>query len=173
MKIFISMICVLVLAGTAFADEGMHHEPTGEAVSQGEGIGICPVMHEPASKEYAYTYEGKVYYFCCPMCIEEFKKDPQRYISKIREIKLGAFQYGFSPDPLVVKKDDIVKLEITSRDVTHGVYIKEYGINVAVKNGETKKIEFFANKAGEFDIICSVYCGPGHSEMKGRLVVEE
>ncbi len=90
-----------------------------------------------------------------------------------KDIKLEAFQSGFSPDPVKVKKGDMVRLEITSRDVTHGVFIKEYGINVPVKKGEIKRVEFLADKAGEFDIICSVFCGSGHSKMRGRLVVEK
>lgn len=105
-----------------------------------------------------------------------YGQDRQRHIGlekNIKEIELEAFQFGFSPDPIVIKKGDIVKLKITSRDVTHGVYIKEYGINVSIKKGETKKIEFLADKIGKFDLHCSVYCGPGHSQMKGTLIVEE
>jgi len=88
-----------------------------------------------------------------------------------RVIKLEAFQYGFSPDPVEVKTGERIKLEITSRDVKHGVYIKEYGINETVNKGETKEVEFTADKAGTFDIICSVYCGSGHSGMKAKLIV--
>ena len=33
----------------------------------------------------AYEYEGKVYNFCCEMCTEEFKKDPEKYIQKVEE----------------------------------------------------------------------------------------
>lgn len=138
-----------------------------------EDAGICPVMREPASRDYAYSYRGKTYYFCCQMCVDKFKKEPEKYISKIKDVNLEAFQYGFKPDPVRVKVDDIVKLIITSRDVSHGVYIKEYGINVSVKKGETKEIEFIADKAGEFDIVCSVYCGSGHSGMKGKIIVEK
>lgn len=98
---------------------------------------------------------------------------PQEDVSKIKEINLEAYQYGFSPDPVVVKKGDMVKFDISSRDVTHGVYIKEYGINVVVKKGEHKKAEFLADKEGNFEIVCSVYCGSGHSGMKGRLIVEK
>lgn len=156
-RILFSVILGFFVIGSALADEA----------------GICPVIHNPASKEHSYIYKGKTYYFCCPMCIEEFKKEPQKYISRIKEINLEAFQYGFTLDPIVVKKGDIVKLDITSRDVTHGVYIKKYGINVSVKKDEHKKIEFFADKEGKFDIICSVYCGPGHSKMRGNLTVEE
>lgn len=51
------------------------------------GNEICPVSGEPVDKNVSYVYEGKRYYFCCPMCIEEFKKDPGKYIKKIEEEK--------------------------------------------------------------------------------------
>lgn len=91
----------------------------------------------------------------------------------VKEIKLEAYQYGYSPERIVVKKGDTVRIYATSRDVPHGVLIKEYAINAVVKKGETKIIEFVAKKAGEFDIRCSVYCGSGHTNMKGKLVVQE
>ena len=185
-KVFASVITFYVLllmftpvygAGTEMhKHEHMMGEPTyhmeGEGMHNGDA-GICPVLHEKASKDYPYTYKGKTYYFCCPMCVDEFKKDPEKYISKIKEINLEAFQYGFSPDKIVVKKGDIVKIYATSRDVTHGFYIKEYGINVPIKKGEVSKIEFLADKAGEFNIICSIYCGPGHRDMRAKLIVEK
>lgn len=172
--IYILILVVLLGLSLSSADEGHHHDMMmGEETQEEASVGICPVMGGAASKEYSYIYEGKPYYFCCPNCIEEFKKDPQKYISKIKEIKLEAFQYGFFPDPVVVKRGDIVRFDITSRDVSHGVYIKEYGINVSVKKDEYKKIEFRVDKEGSFDIVCSVYCGSGHSNMRGKLIVEE
>jgi len=172
----------LIVLPKAYGSEMHEHNQQGkgeawhgvEAEStHGEGAGICPVLHKEASEEYPYTYEGKTYYFYCPMCIEEFKKDPDKYISRIKEINLEAFQFGFSPDKITVKKGDIVKLYATSRDVVHGLYIKDYDINVRLKKGETKKIEFVADKTGEFDILCSIYCGRGHHNMKAELIVEK
>jgi len=32
-----------------------------------------------------YEHEGKIYNFCCAGCIEEFKKDPEKYIKKVEE----------------------------------------------------------------------------------------
>lgn len=93
--------------------------------------------------------------------------------AQISEFDLEAYQHGYSPERLVVKKGNIVKLHATSRDVPHGIFIKEYGINVPVKKGSVEEIEFVADKAGEFDILCSVYCGSGHHSMKAKLVVEE
>lgn len=39
------------------------------------------------AEEISYIYEGRRYYFCCPMCIEEFKKDSEKYIKKMEEAK--------------------------------------------------------------------------------------
>jgi len=33
------------------------------------------------------------------------------------------------------------------------------------------EFEFVADKVGEFNFFCNVYCGEGHSEMGGKLVV--
>lgn len=174
MKILYSLLLAAFLGlNMVYAQEAHHQMTMGREAPSPEDVGICPVTQQPALKDYAYLHGGKTYYFCCAGCIEEFKKDPQKYISKIKEIKLEAFRFGFSPDPLVVKKGDIVRLAISSSDVTHGVYIKEYNINITVKKGEDKKIEFLADKEGVFDILCSVYCGPGHSGMKGKLIIEK
>jgi heme/copper-type cytochrome/quinol oxidase subunit 2 len=92
--------------------------------------------------------------------------------AQVKEINLEAYQFAFSPDTITVNKGDTVKIHATSRDVPHGVFIKEYGINKKVEKGKPADIEFVADKAGEFDILCSVYCGRGHQNMKGKLVVK-
>lgn len=55
----------------------MHHKAA-------KGTTVCPVSGEPMGTDegIAYTYEGKEYRFCCPMCLEEFKKDPAKYIKQ-------------------------------------------------------------------------------------------
>lgn len=93
--------------------------------------------------------------------------------AQVKEINLEAYQFRFSPETITVNKGDIVKIHATSRDVPHGVFIKEYGINEKVEKGKITDIEFTADKSGEFDIICSVYCGQGHQNMKAKLVVKE
>lgn len=30
-----------------------------------------------------YEYEGKTYYFCCDGCLDDFKKDPKKFTSRI------------------------------------------------------------------------------------------
>lgn len=91
----------------------------------------------------------------------------------VKEVNLEAYKFGFLPEKIIVSKGTIVKIHATSRDVTHGVFIKEYGINEQIKKGKITDIEFVADKPGEFDILCSVYCGRGHKKMKAKLIVEE
>jgi len=52
------------------------------------GNRICPVSGEKVGQGMepaTYEYKGKAYNFCCTSCIEEFKKDPEKYIKKVEE----------------------------------------------------------------------------------------
>lgn len=178
MKIRVVLFLLIAMFGlvtTGCAEERHRHEhhKATEGAKQFEDFGVCPVMKGEATEKYSYEYDGKTYYFCCPSCIDTFKADPEKYISKIREFNFEAYQFGYSPERIEVKKGDIVRLLATSRDVPHGIYIKGYNINVTVKKDEIKKIEFIADKAGDFDILCSVYCGRGHHDMRAVLAVKE
>ena len=59
--------------------------PSEEAVNVGNKI--CPVSGEKIDEKTktTYEYEGKTYNFCCAECIDEFKKDPAKYIKKVDE----------------------------------------------------------------------------------------
>ena len=92
--------------------------------------------------------------------------------SGVKEFDITAKQFEFIPSVITVNKGDKVRLDVKSIDVTHGFSILEYGINENINPGKTTIIEFTADKTGEFAFFCSVYCGTGHSGMKGKLVVE-
>jgi len=60
---------------------------------------ICPVSSEKidSATKVTYEYKGKIYNFCCPGCIDEFKKEPEKYIKKIDdENKAKDMQNGMS-----------------------------------------------------------------------------
>lgn len=94
-------------------------------------------------------------------------------INGVREIRLAAFQFGFAPEVIVVKKGDKVKVIARSRDVKHGIRIEGFNINQVLPPNEEKVIEFVADTTGEFHFRCSVYCGAGHRKMRGTSVVKE
>ena len=85
---------------------------------------------------------------------------------------MKARKWEFEPSTIRVKKGDKVKLKIESVDVAHGFKISELGINKELKPGQITVVEFTADKIGEFEFFCSVFCGTGHKDMVGKLVVE-
>ena len=81
-------------------------------------------------------------------------------------------RFGFEPARIEVTEGDRVKLIVKSADGVHGAQIKKFKVNKKVpRGGEPVTIEFVASAAGEFPILCSEYCGDGHEDMKGMLVV--
>ena len=90
----------------------------------------------------------------------------------VKEFNVTAFQFGFDPSTIVVNNGDIVRLKVTSRDVTHGIAIRDFDVNEVIEPGKIATIEFTANKTGNFTFYCSVYCGSGHREQKGTLIVK-
>jgi len=90
----------------------------------------------------------------------------------VRVSEYDAFQYGFSPDPLVVQAGETVRLLLKSLDVPHGVMIPEVDLSTSIPMDERKPVEFTApSTPGEYPIFCSVFCGPEHGNMKGRMIV--
>ncbi|MHA1839660.1 MAG: YHS domain-containing protein [Candidatus Ranarchaeia archaeon] len=43
---------------------------------------VCSMDVNPQSAEFASTFQGKSYYFCCEMCKQKFENDPKKYITK-------------------------------------------------------------------------------------------
>lgn len=75
-------------SGTVFAHDGHDHDAatghagSAETANKGE---LCPVSGEEIEQQgkYTYEYKGKVYNLCSAGCLDEFKKDPEKYIEKI------------------------------------------------------------------------------------------
>lgn len=88
-----------------------------------------------------------------------------------REFIMIAKQFEFIPSTINVNQGDMVVLKITSADVDHGFSLPEFNIRENIIPGEETTITFFADKTGTFEFHCDVYCGSGHMDMKGQLIV--
>jgi YHS domain-containing protein len=95
---FLVLAAVIALAGistSAFAMCGMcpadkaegadSHAAAPESTAINAGNKICPVSGDAVDGKTTYEYKGKAYNFCCSMCIDEFKKDPAKYIAKVEK----------------------------------------------------------------------------------------
>ena len=43
----------------------------------------CPVMGGEIDKNVYVDYQGKRVFFCCKMCVDKFKEDPEKYMKKL------------------------------------------------------------------------------------------
>lgn len=72
---------------------------------------------------------------------------------------------------LVAPLGKAVKLNITSWDVLHSFYIPSYRIKVDAVRGLVTYAWFNADKIGEYDILCTEFCGVDHAYMTAKLKI--
>ena len=94
--------------------------------------------------------------------------------ASVMEFTVIAEKFMFTPEVIEVNRGDTVRITVKSVDTTHGWEVKAYDIDLlARRGGRPESGDFVAEKAGTFPIECSEYCGKGHKNMKGTLVVKE
>jgi cytochrome c oxidase subunit 2 len=74
-----------------------------------------------------------------------------------------------SENELVVPLGKPIKLNITAEDVNHSLFIPAFRIKMDAVPGMQTYTWFFADEIGRYDVLCSEYCGAGHSAMTAVL----
>jgi cytochrome c oxidase subunit II len=90
-----------------------------------------------------------------------------------RVIHITAKKFEYTPSEITVKKNVPVVLEVTSLDRHHGFRLREFGVRADVEAGATARVRVVPDKTGRFPFQCDVFCGGGHGDMRGELVVVE
>ncbi len=102
---------------------------------------------------------------------------PAPHVEKVGPGKYQAYviaqAFTFLPNEMHFKVGDEVTFYVTSPDVQHGFYVHGTDINVQVIPGEIAKVKTKFKRPGTYMIICTEYCGIGHQNMLGKIVVEE
>lgn len=87
--------------------------------------------------------------------------------------KITAKQFEFSPKQIVLKKGEPAELDLTSLDVHHGFNCPDLKLRADIRPGAITVLKVRPEKAGTFPFFCDVYCGLGHGDMNGTIVVNE
>jgi cytochrome c oxidase subunit 2 len=87
---------------------------------------------------------------------------------------LLAQRYAFFPE-LVLKPGQKYTINISSTDVLHGWSLVGGGqnLNIEVAPNHVFKLKLTPEEPGTYLIVCNEYCGLGHHQMRGRIIVEE
>jgi cytochrome c oxidase subunit 2 len=86
-------------------------------------------------------------------------------------IKMVAKKFVYVPAEIHVKQGEAVVLQISAPEVPMGFSLPDYGLRADLMPGKVTAVRFTADKAGTFTFLCDVFCGTGHEDMNGTLVV--
>jgi cytochrome c oxidase subunit II len=87
-------------------------------------------------------------------------------------IQISASRFTFQPSKIVLTKGEPVILEIESTDRVHGFSVPGLGIRTNATPGHKTRVTITPDEAGIFAFLCDVFCGSGHEEMAGEIVVQ-
>ena len=82
-------------------------------------------------------------------------------------------------DDLLVIGDDLhlplgvpVQVLLRSIDVVHDFYVPQFRAKMDLMPGTLTSFWFTPTQIGNFEILCAGFCGVGHPQMRGFVIVE-
>lgn len=90
---------------------------------------------------------------------------------KTYQVYSVAQMWQFQPSEIYIPVGSEVDFFLTSKDVVHGFNITEKNVNMMAVYGAINKTTVTFDKPGVYDIICHEYCGIGHQNMRGQVIV--
>lgn len=87
------------------------------------------------------------------------------------EVYMVAHMWAFDPALVVVPVGSTVDFYLASKDVVHGFDIDGKGVNLMAVPGGINKTTITFNSIGTYRIVCHEFCGIGHQNMMGKIIV--
>jgi cytochrome c oxidase subunit 2 len=91
---------------------------------------------------------------------------------KGNEVSVAASKFEFTPDTVKAKVGQPLTFVLTSLDRIHGFKLPEFGVRTDIIPDQETRLTITPTKAGQFGFLCDIFCGDGHEEMAGTLIVE-
>ena len=88
-------------------------------------------------------------------------------------IKVVAKRFDYTPNVLRLKKGVPVVIELTTQDVVMGFSAPDFGVRADILPEKVARVRIVPDKAGTFTFVCDIFCGVGHEQMDGTIVVTE
>jgi len=87
------------------------------------------------------------------------------------EVYAVAHMWAFEPTDISLPAGSSLDIYLTSSDVVHGFNIVKKGINLMAVPGGITKTSITFTDPGVYRIVCHEYCGAGHQNMMGKIIV--
>ncbi|MFI5154219.1 MAG: cytochrome c oxidase subunit II [Chitinophagales bacterium] len=91
--------------------------------------------------------------------------------SNLYQVFAVAQMWQFLPAEIYIPVGSTVDFYLTSKDVVHGFNIYNKNVNMMAIYGGINKTTVKFDEPGVYKIVCHEYCGVGHQNMQGEIVV--
>jgi cytochrome c oxidase subunit 2 len=124
---------------------------------------------------FSLLYARDKYDTDVPECLPYDKAYSEPKVNKLDsltyEVYYVASMWQFQPAEVFVPVGSEVDMYLTSKDVVHGFNISGKNVNMMATYGALNKVRVKFDKPGVYDIVCHEYCGVGHQNMRGQVIV--
>src|ERR1044071_2401707 len=86
-------------------------------------------------------------------------------------IKVAVRKFSFTPNDIRLKKGVPVVLEFENDGVLMGFSAPDLNARTDIPVGKVTRLRIVPSKAGSFPFFCDIFCGSGHEDMSGTIVV--
>src|SRR3989344_676203 len=90
-----------------------------------------------------------------------------------RVVEVTVTGWSFTPSTITATKGEALEVRLVGGTGDHSFNVPDLGIDVAISGGQTKTVTIPTDRAGTFPFKCEVFCGSGHSDMHGTIVISE
>ena len=97
------------------------------------------------------------------------KPEAKKLETKIISVIAKKFEY--SPSEIKLAFGETVVLEFISQDVVMGFNAPDFKTRTDIIPGIKTRLTLTPNKVGQFPFYCDIFCGSGHEEMTGMIIV--
>lgn len=89
------------------------------------------------------------------------------------DIYLLAYRFGFAPDEIRVRAGETYRFRMMASDITHGASLQlGHGSRIIrLRPNVVSEQAITFKRPGTVLVYCTVFCGPAHDAMKGRILV--
>jgi cytochrome c oxidase subunit 2 len=124
---------------------------------------------------FSLLYAKDKYDTDVPECLPYDKAYSEPKVNKLDsltyEVYYVASMWQFQPAEVFIPVGSEVDMYLVSKDVVHGFNISSKNVNMMAVYGALNKVRVKFDKPGIYDIVCHEYCGVGHQNMRGQVIV--
>ena len=87
-------------------------------------------------------------------------------------VEITAKRFEFNPSEIRIKKGVSTVLEFTSLDVKHGFNCPGLHVRLDIPAKKSARVTVTPQETGVYNFRCDIFCGLGHEDMTGKIIVE-